>query len=164
MIGKTLGLVVNCSSTMPRPKVRPEDRQRIGQACLQCRSSKIRCDSKFPCITCVNRGRGALCAYPEVDRRRLLRTPIQQRRGAADSTSSSPTVDASLLQSVPQDSPSVVLQDVNLGSSQILSPTSTAQGDGPTLVETPAHVQRAAPTTERDRGKRDISEPPFDRH
>lgn len=55
---------------MPRPKVRPEDRQRTYKACLLCKSSKIRCDSESPCASCVKRGRASSCVYSDVDRRR----------------------------------------------------------------------------------------------
>ncbi|KIX03820.1 uncharacterized protein Z518_07373 [Rhinocladiella mackenziei CBS 650.93] len=55
---------------MPRPKVRPEDRQRSCKACRACKASKIRCDAQLPCASCVRRGRGASCTYSGVDRRR----------------------------------------------------------------------------------------------
>lgn len=58
---------------MPRPKVRPEDRQRSSKACLPCQASKIRCDSQTPCISCVRRDRSAACTYVEAHRRRLPR-------------------------------------------------------------------------------------------
>lgn len=58
---------------MPRPKVRPEDRQRSSKACLPCQASKIRCDSQTPCISCVRRDRSAACTYVETHRRRLPR-------------------------------------------------------------------------------------------
>lgn len=58
---------------MPRPKVRPEDRQRTSKACLPCQASKIRCDSQTPCISCVRRDRSAACTYVETQRRRLPR-------------------------------------------------------------------------------------------
>jgi Fungal Zn(2)-Cys(6) binuclear cluster domain len=58
---------------MPRPKVRPEDRQRSSKACLPCQASKIRCDSLKPCTSCVRRDKAASCAYNESHRRRLSR-------------------------------------------------------------------------------------------
>jgi hypothetical protein len=58
---------------MPRPKVRPEDRQRSSKACLPCQASKIRCDSQTPCISCVRRDRSSACTYIESHRRRLPR-------------------------------------------------------------------------------------------
>jgi len=58
---------------MPRPKVRPEDRQRSSKACLPCQASKIRCDSQTPCISCVRRDRSAACTYVETHRQQLPR-------------------------------------------------------------------------------------------
>ncbi|KXJ94039.1 hypothetical protein Micbo1qcDRAFT_193315 [Microdochium bolleyi] len=58
---------------MPRPKVRPEDRQRSLRACSACKSSKIRCNSELPCSACVKRGRASACVYSDVDRRRRNR-------------------------------------------------------------------------------------------
>lgn len=74
---------------MPRPKVRPEDRQRSSKACLPCQASKIRCDSQTPCMSCVRRDRSAACIYVETHRRRL---PRARRTGEVRFTSfSSPT-------------------------------------------------------------------------
>lgn len=58
---------------MPRPKVRPEDRQRSSKACLPCQASKIRCDSHTPCTSCLRRGRSSACKYAESRRPRLPR-------------------------------------------------------------------------------------------
>jgi len=55
---------------MPRPKVRPEDRQRVSRACLACKASKIRCDSQQPCAACVRRDHGSSCVYSGTDHRR----------------------------------------------------------------------------------------------
>ncbi|KAH8699264.1 hypothetical protein BGW36DRAFT_294939 [Talaromyces proteolyticus] len=55
---------------MPRPKVRPEDRQRSSKACLPCQASKIRCDSQSPCMSCMRRDRASTCSYNETSRRR----------------------------------------------------------------------------------------------
>lgn len=49
--------------TMPRPKVRPEDRQRAVKACLPCKSSKKKCDSRMPCSNCRQRERETSCVY-----------------------------------------------------------------------------------------------------
>ena len=48
---------------MPRPKVRPEDRQRAAKACLPCKASKKRCDAQLPCAHCVRRNNAAACTY-----------------------------------------------------------------------------------------------------
>lgn len=55
---------------MPRPKVRPEDRQRSSLACNSCKVSKIRCDSLVPCTACTRRKKASTCTYTDVDRRR----------------------------------------------------------------------------------------------
>ncbi|EED22426.1 C6 transcription factor, putative [Talaromyces stipitatus ATCC 10500] len=60
--------------SMPRPKVRPEDRQRSSKACLPCQVSKIRCDSQTPCTSCLRRDRTSACIYVESHRRRRPRT------------------------------------------------------------------------------------------
>ncbi|KAJ9136596.1 putative C6 transcription factor [Pleurostoma richardsiae] len=49
---------------MPRPKVKPEDRQRSSKACIACKVSKIRCDSQLPCASCVKKERAGSCVYP----------------------------------------------------------------------------------------------------
>jgi hypothetical protein len=51
---------------MPRPKIRPEDRQRAVKACIPCKTSKKRCDSKLPCASCVRRNCELACLYHEV--------------------------------------------------------------------------------------------------
>lgn len=55
---------------MPRPKVRPENRQRAYRACLACKASKIRCDAQHPCGSCLRRDQTSSCTYLGVDRRR----------------------------------------------------------------------------------------------
>ncbi|KAJ5585764.1 hypothetical protein N7450_005551 [Penicillium hetheringtonii] len=55
---------------MPRPKVRPEDRQRSSHACQTCKALKIRCDSQRPCSSCMQRGLDDVCQYSGMDRRR----------------------------------------------------------------------------------------------
>lgn len=65
---------------MPRPKVKPEDRQRSSKACLPCKTSKIRCDSQLPCVACVRRDRASQCVYQDTPGRRI---PGRARDGAA---------------------------------------------------------------------------------
>ena len=55
---------------MPRPKVRPENRQRSDRACLACKASKIRCNSQHPCGSCLRRDQAESCIYSGIDRRR----------------------------------------------------------------------------------------------
>lgn len=55
---------------MPRPKVKPEDRQRCVLACLPCKRLKIRCDARTPCSTCIKRGREDGCVYQDLSDRK----------------------------------------------------------------------------------------------
>ncbi|KAI6354084.1 hypothetical protein MCOR25_008753 [Pyricularia grisea] len=48
---------------MPRPPVRPEDRQRVARACQTCKASKKRCDGVRPCGSCSKKGLGEICRY-----------------------------------------------------------------------------------------------------
>ncbi|TLS27423.1 hypothetical protein PpBr36_04239 [Pyricularia pennisetigena] len=48
---------------MPRPPVRPEDRQRVARACQTCKASKKRCDGIRPCGSCSRKGLGEICRY-----------------------------------------------------------------------------------------------------
>lgn len=66
---------------MPRPKVRPEDRQRAAKACLPCKFSKKRCDAQLPCAHCTRRNNASACTYE--DSVYTNRTP---RRRASTST------------------------------------------------------------------------------
>lgn len=50
---------------MPRPKVRPEDRQRAAKACLPCKFSKKRCDAQLPCAHCTRRNNASACTYED---------------------------------------------------------------------------------------------------
>ncbi|EEA26578.1 hypothetical protein TMatcc_005145 [Talaromyces marneffei ATCC 18224] len=83
-------------SDMPRPKVRPEDRQRSSKACLPCQASKIRCDAQTPCISCVRRDRSSTCTYGESHRRRLPRARRTGEVRFASFTSSADGPPASL--------------------------------------------------------------------
>lgn len=84
---------------MPRPKIRPEDRKRSCKACVSCKASKIRCDSRLPCATCVRRGQSAACVYTGTDRRRTRHSEAishQSNRSSEDpSTDVTQLVDAS---------------------------------------------------------------------
>ncbi|KAK6085228.1 C6 transcription factor [Seiridium cupressi] len=68
---------------MPRPRVRPEDRQRSSRACNSCKASKIRCNSQIPCSACLRRKRASSCTYTDIDRRR--RTSTSRRANDHDS-------------------------------------------------------------------------------
>ncbi|OAP56024.1 hypothetical protein AYL99_10176 [Fonsecaea erecta] len=64
---------------MPRPKVRPEDRQRSAKACLPCKASKKRCDAQQPCSNCVRRRTPSSCRYVESSHaRHQVQTPYRR--------------------------------------------------------------------------------------
>ena len=48
---------------MPRPRIRPENRQRAYKACSSCKALKKRCDSQMPCAMCVRRNCASTCSY-----------------------------------------------------------------------------------------------------
>jgi len=77
---------------MPRPKVRPADRQRAAKACTFCKASKKRCDANLPCLLCVQKGRAASCTYPDsssIRRWEVGRSPrVQQSPNVRPETSS----------------------------------------------------------------------------
>lgn len=50
---------------MPRPKVHPDNRQRVVKACIQCKSSKRKCDNALPCGHCLKRDWE--CRFPEAN-------------------------------------------------------------------------------------------------
>uniref|UniRef100_A0A093ULZ1 Filamentous growth regulator 27 n=1 Tax=Talaromyces marneffei PM1 TaxID=1077442 RepID=A0A093ULZ1_TALMA len=49
---------------MPRPRVPLENRKRCVTACVQCRVSKKKCDSRQPCQKCVAKGEPDRCFVP----------------------------------------------------------------------------------------------------
>lgn len=55
---------------MPRPKVKPEDRQRCVLACIPCKRLKIKCNAQTPCATCIKRGRQEGCVYQDFTERK----------------------------------------------------------------------------------------------
>ncbi|KAF9893440.1 hypothetical protein FE257_010752 [Aspergillus nanangensis] len=74
---------------MPRPKVRPEDRQRSSRACKTCKALKIRCDSQNPCTTCIRREQPDECIYIGTDRRRRRQGVLPRHgHGQVESASS----------------------------------------------------------------------------
>lgn len=64
---------------MPRPKVKPQDRQRSARACLPCKASKIRCDAGTPCGPCLKRERTSACVYLESSRKRQKTSHHEQQ-------------------------------------------------------------------------------------
>jgi hypothetical protein len=76
---------------MPRPKVRPEDRQRSSRACQACKALKIRCDSNHPCASCIRRGQANSCVYSGTDRRRRKQGVLLRHGHGLDGTEGSPS-------------------------------------------------------------------------
>lgn len=60
---------------MPRPKVKPQDRQRSARACDACKASKKRCDGNEPCRLCLKKGTQDTCTYTPTARDRSSRHP-----------------------------------------------------------------------------------------
>lgn len=58
---------------MPRPKVKPQDRQRSIRACDTCKASKKRCDANQPCRLCLKKGTQDTCTYSPTTRDRKSR-------------------------------------------------------------------------------------------
>lgn len=79
---------------MPRPRVRPEDRQRAPKACEPCKIAKKRCDSVTPCRTCVKKGIAPSCTYAmSRGRRGHGRGRWQEGQGGATTVSHSSSLD-----------------------------------------------------------------------
>lgn len=55
---------------MPRPKVKPQDRQRSAKACDPCKASKKRCDANQPCRLCLKKGTQDTCTFTPTARDR----------------------------------------------------------------------------------------------
>lgn len=79
---------------MPRPRVRPEERQRAAKACLPCKSSKKRCDAQQPCSNCVRRRAMSSCIYADSSR---TRNHHEARQSLAASSQRMPTEDVNNL-------------------------------------------------------------------
>lgn len=58
---------------MPRPKVKPQDRQRSARACDACKASKKRCDANQPCRLCLKKGTQDSCTFTPTPRDRRCR-------------------------------------------------------------------------------------------
>jgi hypothetical protein len=103
---------------MPRPKPRPEDRQRITRACSSCKASKIKCDGRCPCETCDKRGRASTCRIAGVDGRRRgsSRAGMSNEAGTASARSTYPRIQ-SVAGRHDQDSPMSIVLDPSLSTS-----------------------------------------------
>ena len=82
---------------MPRPRVRPEDRQRAAKACLPCKASKKRCDAQQPCSNCVRRRAGSSCVYTDATSARRVDTRHRPQLSFSQSGDSGrPSIDHSI--------------------------------------------------------------------
>lgn len=75
---------------MPRPKVKPQDRQRSVRACDACKASKKRCDANQPCRLCLKKGTQDTCTYTPTARDKRSRHLVQQSDTASTAAGSHP--------------------------------------------------------------------------
>lgn len=78
---------------MPRPKVKPQDRQRSARACDACKASKKRCDANQPCRLCLKKGTQDTCTFTRTARDRSSRhseSRSSQANSIAVATDASP--------------------------------------------------------------------------
>lgn len=78
-------------SEMPRPHVKPEDRQRVANACAPCKTSKKRCDATTPCTPCIKKGQPESCTYT-TRRSRLRATNLDREAHAGASREAASTL------------------------------------------------------------------------
>lgn len=71
---------------MPRPKVKPQDRQRSVRACDACKASKKRCDAIQPCRLCLKKGTQDTCTYTPTARDKRSRHLVRQAAAATTTT------------------------------------------------------------------------------
>jgi hypothetical protein len=109
---------------MPRPKVRPEDRKRSCKACVSCKASKIRCDSRLPCAACQKRGQSATCIYTGTDRRRTRHSEVVSHQNTRSSEDRATGV-TQMVGASPLDTP---LGTVSSGEPQPLASSSGRNG------------------------------------
>lgn len=83
-------LIPRNQPAMPRPKVKPQDRQRSVRACDACKASKKRCDANQPCRLCLKKGTQDTCTYTPTARDKRSRPSLQQSNTATTATSSYP--------------------------------------------------------------------------
>lgn len=98
------------ASAMPRPKVKPQDRQRSVKACDACKASKKRCDARQPCRLCLKKGTPDTCNYTPTSRdrrRRHSQSDISQTNSIAVAAGDFPTGGSII--ALPSQRPSVQL-------------------------------------------------------
>lgn len=89
---------------MPRPKVKPQDRQRSARACDACKASKKRCDANQPCRLCLKKGAQDSCTYTPTPRDKRSRQSRSESR-ASSFTAVSGSLSTGLGSSQPQTQP-----------------------------------------------------------
>ncbi|KAJ0104034.1 hypothetical protein J7T55_009699 [Diaporthe amygdali] len=103
---------------MPRPKVKPQDRQRSARACDACKASKKRCDGNQPCRLCLKKGTQDTCTYRPTARGRRSRhseSKSPQASSIAVATDASPAGFRSIL-TIPAQPPRAQVGDRSLAS------------------------------------------------
>lgn len=106
---------------MPRPKVKPQDRQRSAKACDACKASKKRCDANQPCRLCLKKGTQDTCTYTPTARDRNNRrseSKSSQANSIAVATDVSP-VDFGSELPIPSQRPSARLGDRSPSSQDV---------------------------------------------
>ncbi|CRG91843.1 Thiamine repressible genes regulatory protein thi1 [Talaromyces islandicus] len=126
---------------MPRPKVRPEDRQRSSKACLPCQASKIRCDSQSPCMSCARRDRAAACTYTETNNRRR---PHRRLRDRPVRFASLENPEGVAVPPAPARPPSPVTNNVNRNDDGQAKPLLASGSPSSSMVESPECTESRA--------------------
>lgn len=109
------------TTAMPRPKVKPQDRQRSAKACDACKASKKRCDANQPCRLCLKKGTQDTCTYTPTARDRSNRrseSKSSQANSIAVATNVSP-VDFGSELPIPSQRPSARLGDQSPSSQDV---------------------------------------------
>lgn len=93
---------------MPRPKVKPQDRQRSVRACDACKASKKRCDANQPCRLCLKKGTQDTCTYTPTARDKKSRPSLQLSDTATTTSSSHPKSISVVTENSPADFRSIL--------------------------------------------------------
>lgn len=100
---------------MPRPKVKPQDRQRSVRACDACKASKKRCDANQPCRLCLKKGAQDTCTYTPTARDKRSRPSVQQSDTASTAAGSHPkTISSVAVENSPTDFRSILTGSTQL--------------------------------------------------
>lgn len=103
---------------MPRPKVKPQDRQRSARACDPCKASKKRCDAGQPCRLCLKKGTQDTCTYTPTARDRSSRHSESQssRANSIAVATDVPPADSRSGPTIPSQQPRAQFDDRSLAS------------------------------------------------